>query len=86
MALDSLTRISAFALCVFCCSYLASSQAPGDEDEECKNITSYADKHLRPLMDTAHYLQLLPNSTGGGGVWKALDFDSSTGGPIFGKY
>lgn len=74
MARHILPVISSVALCVLYSSSFATSQAPGDADETCKNAT-YSDKHLHPLMDTAHYVQLLPNSEGEGGVWQVLDLD-----------
>ena len=66
-------------VCIFLL-YLAavvSSQAPGDEDQFCLDISTapaYAPS-VKPLMDSWRYRSLL----GQGGVWYALDRDGTNG-------
>lgn len=77
---SSLTRMHSLRLtCVviYVCITLAGSQAPGDGHQTCLDKASHPvyDRHVRPLMDTRDYIQLLPYSDGTGGVWKTLDED-----------
>ena len=58
------------------------AQAPGDEDPHCTetlpgfgvNILDYPPE-VKPLMDSRHYQQLLPPSTGA--VWQEVDNDNN---------
>ena len=49
------------------------SEAPGDTDVYCKEISSIPDyaETVKPLMDSFGYLNLLGND----GVWTAVDVD-----------
>ena len=63
------------------------AQAPGDADPFCTetlpsigvNILDYPPE-VKPLMDSRHYQQLLPPSTGA--VWQEVDNDNNNRGSL----
>ena len=71
----SYATFSAVALCL---AGFSRSQAPNDREQGCVSdpLHPQYDDHVRPLLDTRDYGQLLPyESSGTGGVWQTLDND-----------
>ena len=57
-----------------------SAQAPGDGDVRCKDAPTYPDNE-KTMMDSYHYLQLLPGNGSGniipGAVWNDRSLDGN---------
>ena len=61
------------------------SQAPGDGDSFCTTLSISVDPPSYPpnlmiLMDSYHYINLIPVLDPNGGVWQQVDIDGRLGG------
>ena len=65
------------AVPLLCLASLAGSQAPGDGDQACIDLSSHPmyDNYTHPLMDSKDYRVLLSDFNSG--VWQKLNLDEN---------